>query len=138
MPLDTATITASYRAILRMPPDLQGFVATTYTDVDGLNGQLLVEAQDSTVPALTMFDVMFGATPAWAGGLDYLTTYVRGLETQGFSLQNVYVNLGAEMDFVALEFFPDAVGPGQQIKNVGGVFEVEQPQRFVAGNRSAV
>ena len=42
------------------------------------------------------------------------------------------------MDFVALEIFADAVGPRQQIENVGGIFEMEQPQRLVAGDVAAV
>ena len=47
------------------------------------------------------------------------------------------VDDGAEVDLVALEIFADAVGPGQQIQNVGGRFEIEQPQRLVAGDLSA-
>ena len=47
------------------------------------------------------------------------------------------VDDGAKMDFVALELFADAVGPRQQIQNVGGGFEVDEPQRLVAGNCSA-
>jgi len=43
----------------------------------------------------------------------------------------------AEVDFVALEFFADAIGPRQQIENVGGRFEVDEPQRLVARNLSA-
>jgi hypothetical protein len=38
------------------------------------------------------------------------------------------VDDGAEMNFVALELFADAVGPRQQIQNVGGGFEVEKPR----------
>jgi hypothetical protein len=44
---------------------------------------------------------------------------------------------GAKMDFVALEMFSDAVRPRQQIKNVGGRFEIEEPQRIVARDLSA-
>jgi hypothetical protein len=38
------------------------------------------------------------------------------------------------MDFVALELFADAVSPREQIQNVGGRFEIEEPRRFVARN----
>src|SRR5208282_5196223 len=47
------------------------------------------------------------------------------------------VDDGAEVDFVALEMFADAIGPGKQIKNVRGSFETEEPQRFFAGDEAA-
>jgi len=40
----------------------------------------------------------------------------------------------AKMDFVAFELFADAIGPGQQIQNVGRRFKIEEPERVVAGN----
>ena len=42
------------------------------------------------------------------------------------------VDDGTKVDFVALEMFADAVGPRQQIQNVGGGLEVEQEQRLGA------
>jgi len=47
------------------------------------------------------------------------------------------VDDGAEVNFVALEMFADAIGPRQEIENVGGRFEIEQPRRFVAGDVAA-
>ena len=47
------------------------------------------------------------------------------------------VDDGAEVNLVALELFADAVRPRQQIENVGGGFEIEEPRRFVAGDVSA-
>ena len=41
------------------------------------------------------------------------------------------------MNLVALELFANAVGPRQQIQNVGGRFEIEEPRRLVAGDVSA-
>jgi len=38
------------------------------------------------------------------------------------------------VNFVALEFYADAVGPREQVKNVGGVLEIEKKQRLVAGD----
>ncbi len=41
------------------------------------------------------------------------------------------------MDFVAFELFAYAVRPREQIQNVGGRFEIEEPQCLVAGNLAA-
>ena len=43
------------------------------------------------------------------------------------------VHDGAKVDFVALEMFTDAIGPGEQGVDVGAGFEVEEPLAFVAG-----
>ena len=42
------------------------------------------------------------------------------------------------MDFVALEFLADAIGPRQQIKNVGRIFQMEEPQCLIARDGAAV
>ena len=65
------------------------FFITPQTDTS-----LLSRAQNTTIPALVSYDVFFGATP-WSGGLDFITNYASSLLNQGFSQQNVYVNLGA-------------------------------------------
>ena len=44
------------------------------------------------------------------------------------------VDDGTEMNLVALELFTDAVGPRQQIEDVSGGFEVDEPVRLIAGN----
>jgi hypothetical protein len=48
------------------------------------------------------------------------------------------VDDGAEVDFVAFEFFAQAVRPREQIENVGVVFEIKEPQRLVARDAPAV
>ena len=42
------------------------------------------------------------------------------------------VDDGAEVNLVALERFADAVGPGKQIVDIGGLFELEEEERFFA------
>ena len=42
------------------------------------------------------------------------------------------------MNLVALKLFADAVRPREQVKNVGGSFEVNEPRRLVAGDFAAV
>ena len=42
------------------------------------------------------------------------------------------------MNLVALELFADAVGPCEQIHNVGIVLDAGQFNRFVAGDFSAI
>ena len=44
---------------------------------------------------------------------------------------------GAEMNLVALELFANAVGPREEVQNVGGAFEMNQPQGFIAGDMAA-
>ena len=113
--LDGSAINDIYRGILRSPPPTDpndplfpfnfmnwssspataGVLAEDFlAKLFNLETALLNAAQNSTIPALTVYDLFFGATP-WSGGLDNLTSYSRGLEAQGFSPQNVYVNLGA-------------------------------------------
>jgi hypothetical protein len=48
------------------------------------------------------------------------------------------VDDGTKMDFVSLEFFANAIGPREQVKNVRGGFELEKPQRFIACDGPAV
>jgi len=47
------------------------------------------------------------------------------------------VDDGAKMNLVALELFADAVGPRQQIQDIRGGFQVEQPEGLVAGDLPA-
>ena len=66
---------------------------------------------------------------------------MRGLRAEAAILRaraGLGVDDGTEMNLVALELFADAVGPRQQIKDVGGGFEVDEPERLVAGDLSAV
>ena len=41
------------------------------------------------------------------------------------------------MNLVALELFADAVGPRQQIQDIRGGFQVDQPEGLVAGDLPA-
>jgi hypothetical protein len=34
------------------------------------------------------------------------------------------------VNLVAFEMFPDAIGPGQQVMDVGGTLEIKEPKRF--------
>ena len=57
-------------------------------------GQLIQQSFNSTIPALVTYDAFFGGIPN-STGLDFLTNYANTLTADGFSLQNIYVNLGA-------------------------------------------
>src|SRR5579872_1091706 len=95
-----ATVNAYYHAILRVAPP--PVLAETYAEeIDGgtltlaqFEQQLINQALNSTIPALVVYDAFFDMTP-FSPGLDFLTNYANQLQAQGFSLQNVYVNLGA-------------------------------------------
>jgi hypothetical protein len=62
---------------------------------------------------------------------------MRGLRAEAAVLRagaGLGVDDGAEVNLVAFEMLADAVGPGQQVQNVGGGFQVQQPLRLVAGD----
>ena len=42
------------------------------------------------------------------------------------------------MDFIALEFFAQAVRPRQEVENIRRTFEIQQPQRLIACDLAAV
>lgn len=116
------TVNSYYRGILRFtPPANLASVFANQLDAGTLTttqlqNQLLSSAQSSSVPALVTYDLLFNSTPG-TSGVDYLTTYASNLQSgnytysstgvfsQGtapgqynsiqFSLQNVFVNLGA-------------------------------------------
>ena len=46
------------------------------------------------MPALIAYDAFYGTMPSSAG-LDYLTNFAAGLPAEGFSVMNIWVNLGA-------------------------------------------
>ena len=115
-------VNSYYRGILRFaPPTSLANVFANQLDAGTLTStqlqtQLLSSAQSSSVPALVTYDFLFNSTPT-SSGVDYLTTYASNLQSgnytysstgvfsQGtapgqyssiqFSLQNVFVNLGA-------------------------------------------
>jgi hypothetical protein len=94
------TVNAYYQAILRITPS-SALAQALATQIDSgaltlsaFEGQLLSQSFNSTIPALVVYDAFFGTTPN-SGGLTFLTGYANQLTAQGFSLQNVYVNLGA-------------------------------------------
>src|ERR1019366_3658589 len=113
-------VNSYYRAILRTTPSAS-LAQVFATQLDSgtltsnqLEAQLLSSAQSSTIPALETYDVFYNGTPQ-TSGVDFLTNYALALQagaytynsagvfqlTPGqntgipFSLQNVYVNLGA-------------------------------------------
>jgi hypothetical protein len=48
------------------------------------------------------------------------------------------INDGTEVNLVSLEVFADAVGPGEQIKDVRCPFQFKEPPGLVTSNVSAV
>lgn len=42
------------------------------------------------------------------------------------------------MDLIAFEMLADSVGPGQQIQDVSGVFQVEEEHRFITRDMTAI
>ena len=118
----TNIVNSYYQGILRTKPSAS--LAAVYADqLDAgtltqtqLQAQLLSSAQGSSIPALLAYDLLYNTSPT-SSGLDFLTTYATAIQsgnytynsagvfqlgtTNGqfssvpFSLQNVYVNLGA-------------------------------------------
>ena len=96
------SVQAANQGILRAPASAttarqEGVVITTGASGLGLTQlvtALIGQAATSTVPALVTFDAFYGATPG-SSGLDYLANYTQQLQTEGFSLLNAWVNLGA-------------------------------------------
>ena len=114
-------VNSYYQGILRFTPPAS-LAAVFAAELDAgtltttqLQAQLLSDAQTSSIPALVSYDIQFNTTPN-SGGLTYLTAYSSALQSGNytfnngsiqlgtvpnqfssiqFSLQNVYVNLGA-------------------------------------------
>src|SRR6202012_4272175 len=88
---------------LRVPAPL-AFAQSVAGQIDGgtltqdqFIQQLVGIAQNSTIPALSVQDFFFGASPS-SPGLDFLTNFANTIQTPaggGFSLQNTYVNMAA-------------------------------------------
>ena len=109
-----ATVNAYYQAYLRVTPpsalaqSIAASINSGSQSLAGLQSQLLSQAQYTTIPALTTYNFFYANTPA-STGLDFLANYATTLANQGFSLQNVYVNLGAS--FAANSAFANTYGP---------------------------
>ena len=98
------TVNQYYRALIRSdaPPGLSQRIANqidagTLT-LDNYRTQLIGQAQSSTIPALIAYNFFYGNTPN-SGGLDFLTTYTNTLTNQGFTVERIYINLGASFAF---------------------------------------
>ena len=98
------TVNQYYRALIRSdaPPGLAQRIANqidagTLT-LDNYQTQLIGQAQSSTIPALIAYNFFYGNTPN-TGGLDFLTTYTNTLTNQGFTVERIYINLGASFAF---------------------------------------
>lgn len=114
-------VTSYYKAILRYtPPQSITDVYANQLETGALSiaqftSQLLSSAQSISIPGLVAYDLFFGVTPG-SSGVDYLASYAGALQTGNytfqngqikigtspgqynlpqFSLQNVWVNLGA-------------------------------------------
>ena len=88
------------QGVLRQAPDpttaatLAGELTAGTITEGGMISGLISEAQSTTVPGLVTFNQFYGTTPSSAG-LDYLANFDVQLAQAGFSLINVWVNLGA-------------------------------------------
>ena len=95
-----AAVDAAIQGVLRTTPAAT-YAAQEAAQIDagslGLTqfvAQLIAQAANTTAAALVTYDKFYGTIPGSAG-LDYLSGFAAGLPAQGFSPQNVWVNLGA-------------------------------------------
>lgn len=84
--------------------------------------QLIIQAQPTTVPALSTYDFFFGVIPSSAG-LDYLTNFANQIQSPGgggFSVINTFVNLAATF----------AINPSSSFGGTYGVAATSNEQVF--------
>jgi hypothetical protein len=99
-PVSVASVQAAADGILRQPLPLGtalsdvAQITAGSTTLSALEQTFITNAGTTTTPAVIAYDWFFGSTPGSAG-VDNLSAFSQSLLNQGFSAQNVWVNLGA-------------------------------------------